>query len=170
MANQNYKIREARIADLPKLKPLWLEFMEYHATLDQKKYRFLAGDWPRVLKRFSRSLHEENAVFYLAENEQHLLGYAFGFVFFNYPGFFPPEVGFVSDFIVTKSFRSRGVGKALFVAMEEWFRRQGVQIIQLYVAASNLSGRKFWRDRGFEHYSLGLWKEIATREVGDEGN
>jgi GNAT superfamily N-acetyltransferase len=152
-------IRQAEIFDLPNLKPLWLEFMQHHKEQGEK-YDFFPKEWPTVLKRFIKILEEDHAAIFLAEYQGNLIGYTFGFIFTNYPGYFPKEVGFINDFIITKSCRNRGVGLRLFKKMEKWFNEQDINIVQLYVSFPNKLGKKFWENCGFENYLVGMWKEI----------
>jgi len=152
-------IRQAEIIDLPKLKPLWLEFMQHHKDQGEK-YRFFTKEWPAVLRRFLKSLEEKHAFIFLAEDQGKLIGYTFGFIFTNFPGYYPKEVGFINDFIITKSFRNLGAGLKLFKEIEKWFDVQDIKIIQLYVSFPNKLGKKFWKNCGFENYLEGMWKEI----------
>lgn len=159
MLESEFPIRPAEIFDLPKLKPLWLEFMKYHET-EGRKYRFFPNEWPTVLNRFTKSLEKKHSIIYLAENQGQLIGYTFGFIFINYPGYFPKEIGFINDFLVTTSYRHKGIGLKLFNKIEGWFRSQGVDIVQLYVSYPNQLGKNFWKKCGFENYLVGMWKDI----------
>ena len=159
MSKSEIVIRQAEILDLPKLKPLWLEFMQHHKEQGEK-YNFFPNEWPAVLKRFIKTLEEEQAVIYLVEDQGKLIGYTFGFIFTNYPSYFPKEVGFINDFIITESCQNQGIGLQLFREFEGWFHSYGIKIVQLYVSFPNKFGKKFWENCGFEDYLVGMWKEI----------
>jgi len=155
---KNVKIRQAEILDLPNLKSLWIEFMEYHESLGQK-YRFFPDDWPNVINRFTHALQKEQSVIFIAELDKKVIGYVFGFIFDNFPGYYPNEVAFINDFIVSQKMRKQGVGTNLLKSIEQWFHQQEKKIVQLYVASPNTDGFQFWQNQGFEKFLVGMWKE-----------
>ncbi|HDL19031.1 MAG TPA: GNAT family N-acetyltransferase [Bacteroidetes bacterium] len=157
--SEDLSIRSAELADLPRLKPLWLEFMSYHAEFGSR-YQFFPDDWPGVLDRFTYYLRKKQGVIFVAEQNNRFVGYVFGFIFNNVPGFYPRKVGFINDFIVIEPMRHSGVGKKLAGNTQDWFSGQGVSVVQLYIAAANEAGFGFWRKCGFENYLAGLWKNI----------
>jgi len=63
--------------------------------------------------------------------------------------FLERRYGKIIDLAVTSEYRRRGVGRALVEQACEWFRGQGVDGIELSVAASHDVGRAFWRSLGF---------------------
>jgi GNAT superfamily N-acetyltransferase len=156
----NIKIRQAEVLDLPNLKSLWLEFMEYHESLGQK-YQFFLEDWPNVINRFTHALQKEQSTIFIAELHNKIVGYVFGFIFDNFPGYYPKEVAFINDFIVTKKMRKQGIGTELLKSIERWFHQQDKMIVQLYVASPNTDGFQFWQHHGFDKFLVGMWKEIS---------
>jgi GNAT superfamily N-acetyltransferase len=133
--------------------------MEYHAALDPK-YHFFPEDWPNVMFRFTHALQKEQSVIFMAELSHKIIGYVFGFLFDNFPGYYPKEVAFINDFIVTKEMRKQGVGTQLLKSIEQWFHQKNKTIIQLYVAFPNADGLQFWQNHGFDTFLVGMWKKI----------
>ncbi len=152
-------IRPAHLCDINHLKPIWLEFMEYHAGLDAK-YRFYPEDWHQVFQRFAQALQTEHYRLLVAGKKETIIGYVFGFIFTNYPGYYPRQIGFINDLMVTKAWQQQGVGGQLVQAMEKWFKERGIEVMQLYVATRNDPGKNFWRACGYEPFLVGMWKEL----------
>jgi len=157
------KIRPAELRDIANLKSIWLEFMDYHAELNAN-YRYYPQDWPQVFQRFAHALQEEYSVLFIAEQGEKIIGYVFGFIFTNYPGYSPRRVGFINDLMVTRSQQRQGIGKQLLRAIEVWFKEKEIEVMQLYVANLNNSGRDFWQACGYEPFLIGMWKELSSSE------
>lgn len=78
-----------------------------------------------------------------------------------------PKVGFISDLVVTKSERGRGIGKLLIARAEEYFAWHECKYVRLDVAAPNVNAVEFYKKLGFEVNCLYLSKkcggEIETK-------
>ncbi len=61
----------------------------------------------------------------------------------------------VTDLIVEKGSRRLGIGGALLDAALAWVTRNGVERVEVRVAARNAEGQAFWRARGF-----GDWMDV----------
>jgi ribosomal protein S18 acetylase RimI-like enzyme len=58
--------------------------------------------------------------------------------------------GYICDCFVEKSYRRRGIGKALVKAMLEWFINKGVECVEADVYSSNVPSLKLFKKLGFE--------------------
>jgi ribosomal protein S18 acetylase RimI-like enzyme len=154
------QIRVATHADLPKLEPIWLEFVEYHARLGDK-FKYYPEEWPQVLDHFARSLQQEQSALFVAEFQGKIIGYIYGFIFDNNPGFHPRRVGFIRDLAVSEEFTNQGVGRSLVFMLEHWFSERDIEVVQLYVAIENDGGLETWKRFGYENYLIGMWKELG---------
>jgi len=61
----------------------------------------------------------------------------------------------VTDLIVAKDSRRLGIGGALLDSALAWVARNGVERVEVRVAARNPEGQAFWRARGF-----GDWMDV----------
>ena len=150
-------IRSLHPAEVELLKPLWLEFMQYHAQFGPQ-YSFDPQEWPAVRARFQHVTYEENHLLLGAFWQKELVGYLFGFVFLNYPGYLPRSIGFINDLFVIPEQRRKGIGKALVTAAEEWFSEREVGFFQLSIAFPNREAKLFWEKCGYSPYSVGMVK------------
>lgn len=153
-------IVQAEEEDLKRLKEIWLEFVEYHTKMDSR-FRLYSEDWPHVMENFSRSLHDEESRLFVAKTSRKLVGYIYGFIFHNKPGYYPKRVGFIRDAVVLESFQRQGIGKSLVKHMEDWFRTRELDVAQLYAAYENRAGIAAWKGLGYEDYVVGMWKQLT---------
>lgn len=61
-----------------------------------------------------------------------------------------PKVGFISDLVVTKNERGKGIGKALLTHAEKFFKDSGCEYTQLEVFAPNTQAFELYKKSGFE--------------------
>lgn len=61
-----------------------------------------------------------------------------------------PKVGFISDLVVTKNERGKGIGKALLARAEKFFKDSGCEYTQLEVFAPNTQAFELYKKSGFE--------------------
>lgn len=61
-----------------------------------------------------------------------------------------PKVGFISDLVVTKNERGKGIGKALLAHAEKFFKDGGCEYTQLEVFAPNAQAFELYKKSGFE--------------------
>jgi GNAT superfamily N-acetyltransferase len=61
----------------------------------------------------------------------------------------------ITDLIVAVEFRRRGIAGALLDQALAWVEQNGVERVEVRVAAGNVEGQAFWRARGF-----GSWMDV----------
>lgn len=72
----------------------------------------------------------------------------------------PSVVGYINGLYVRPPYRSQGIGRRLLRAGYEWFRSQGLRLVELYTAVENDSGKSFWSQQGFIATEVVMMKEI----------
>ncbi len=71
-----------------------------------------------------------------------------------------PKVGFISDLVVTKTERGKGIGSALLKRAEEYFSEYGCEYTQLEVFAPNTDAFALYKKLGYDTNCLYLSKKI----------
>lgn len=71
-----------------------------------------------------------------------------------------PKTGFISDLVVTKSERNRGIGRALLRRAEQYFAEKGCDYSQLEVFAPNARAAALYKNLGYETLCTYLSKNI----------
>ena len=154
------KIRRMTHDDVEAISLLWLEMMREHETRDP---RFeLASGAPE--KNFSDYLLDilgkQDAVVYVAEEEDRVVGYVLALILEN-PGIFElKRYGFIGEMSVSRDLRRQGVGHLLWERVRRWFVRKGVTVVQLNVSPKNRSGVAFWNALGFADFLEIKWCDL----------
>jgi ribosomal protein S18 acetylase RimI-like enzyme len=156
----NVTIRPASLNDLDGIVGLWLAMMREHESFDPRvRLAAKAEDAYRQYVRFY--IAQGEAAVFVADHRGEVVGYGLAYPANNLPMFRPKQYGYLSDLVISQSWRRRGVGHALVEATRQWFHRHGIAHIQLQVYCRNSLGRAFWRKEGFDDFVHGLWLAVS---------
>jgi ribosomal protein S18 acetylase RimI-like enzyme len=113
-------------------------------------------DSPEPFASFvKRRLEDESMLLALAWVDENPVGYGLAFDVAQHP--FMPEwtrAGYITQFLVSRNYRQRGVGKILMDYINDWFQSRGLQKVLLNVDIENEAGIRFWEIQGFEAYAM----------------
>lgn len=153
-------VRRGMLEDEEAVLGLWQEMMDYHARLDPRFQPASDGKehFHAVLREW---MADETRCVLVAVVDGEVIGYIIGRLAENPPVFAMRRFGYVTDICVAPQWRRMGVGRKLFAALKEWFRQQGLAVVQLNVAAFNPTSQAFWRAMGFQDFLNQLWLDIT---------
>ena len=100
-------------------------------------------------------LEDETMLLILAWVDEEPVGYGLAFDVAEHP--FMPEwtrVGYITQFLVSRSYRQSGIGKMLMDYINNWFGSRGLRKVLLNVDIENETGIRFWKSQGFEPYAM----------------
>lgn len=75
--------------------------------------------------------------------------------------------GMLSNLYVEPPYRDRGVGTALLEAAERTLAEQGADVMVLEVMAANDAARRFYRERGYDPFRVGMRRSLDDRSEND---
>jgi ribosomal protein S18 acetylase RimI-like enzyme len=156
---EEIQIRRATPEDLEAVLDLWQEMMDYHASLD-RRFQQVADSRDHFRMTLREWMADDTQRVLVAVDDGEIVGYTIGRIAENPPMFQVRFLGHVSDICVAREQRRQGIGRKLFSALLNWFRRQGLPVVQLSVAAANPVSQAFWREMGFQDYTHRMWLEI----------
>jgi len=152
-------IEPAHFSDLDAIVRLWMEMMREHEKFDPRVR--LSDTADEAYRQYARYyIDRPDARLLVARNGREVVGFCLAYRARNLPMFRPGAYGFISDMAVTRPWRNRGVGTSLLDAVMQWFRRHGVNHVQLQVYSRNARGVAFWRRCGFEDFVHGMWLNV----------
>jgi len=152
-------VRRARPEDLPSVLGLWDEMMAFHAHLDAR-FAPAAGARERFAPTVQAWMADPARRVLVAVAGAEIVGYTIGVIADNPPIFDLLQYGYVTDICVAPEWRQNGIGRRMFTALCRWFRRGGMSVVQLNVAAFNPVSSAFWREQGFGEYLNRLWLDL----------
>lgn len=149
----NILIRKATDTDLPVIGKLMAELI---ATMDNTE----GIDTSSVLENCRKLLSNTNSHFLVAEIDEVVIG------FINFTTrktvLHDGPSGLIDELVITKSYRSKGVGKQLISAVIKMCRQLGCCEIEVSTEKVNIEAKEFYRKCGFEERGVLLEMDLYT--------
>lgn len=154
------EIRRATTFDIPQIVPLWEELAAFHAALDSA---FAVS--PEGGDAYAEYLHalmrNREAFVVVALDRREAVGYAVGRISTLPRTFLVRRRGYIHDVYVREGYRLRGIGRQLIEEILSWFQEQGITLVELTVATSNVGAKAFWEKLGFVAYMVHMRRELS---------
>lgn len=135
------------------IKDLLVQLQQYLADMDIEGYN-IVGDGYRD-KYFEKTLEEVkkcNGKILLYKDNEKIVGLIVGIInndnTIRY-AFKAPKRGRITELVVDKDYRGKGIGKELLLKMEEHLKSNGCEKIMIAVFGYNESAIKFYKENGF---------------------
>jgi GNAT superfamily N-acetyltransferase len=149
--------------DLSFVLQLAKELTNFHHRLDDY-YQTWQGRSKKYKKWLLQNLGRKNFKILIAKNDKNEI-IAYGIATIKKPT--KPtsyikfkKFGFIEAIYVKDKFRRKGIGKEIFKKFLEWFKSNGVRVIELTVHEKNKLGIVFWKKHGFFEFYKGMRREL----------
>lgn len=148
------KIIEYEDKYLEDVKDLLVELEEYILTIDEDNLDKLDYEYRDKMALLDlKEVKNNSGKCYLAIEEEKTIGLIMGYVRsydkYDYLDYKCPKSGEVSELVVSKSARGKGIGKKLMDKMENYFKSIGCEYIFIDVFAYNKSAIEFYNKHGY---------------------
>jgi GNAT superfamily N-acetyltransferase len=152
-------IRKANQRDIPAIVAIGRELLNFHQAIDALFTP--AENFAAVFGRFvEENIRNDAACVLVAVVDGKIVGYCQGMLDRHPPAIAVPDYGQILDFAVTAKHRGIGLGKQMFAALREWFRKEGMHRIEVRHSTSNEIAAQFWSQMGFKPYLQTLFTEL----------
>lgn len=156
------KIIEYEDKYLEDVRDLLVELEEYIVSIDKDELDQVGKDYREKMALMDlEEVNKNNGKCYIAVENNKAIGLIMGCIFpydeKDYLDYKCPKKGEITELIVSKKARGRGIGKVLMNKMEEYFKSLGCEYILLDVFAYNVNAIKFYEKEG---YHSRMYKEI----------
>ena len=156
------KIIEYEDKYLEDVRDLLVELEEYIVSIDKDELDQVGIDYREKMALMDlEEVNKNNGKCYIAVENDKAIGLIMGCIFpydeKDYLDYKCPKKGEITELIVSKKARGRGIGKVLMNKMEEYFKSLGCEYILLDVFAYNVNAIKFYEKEG---YHSRMYKEI----------
>jgi ribosomal protein S18 acetylase RimI-like enzyme len=148
--------------DRTALRDCFIELQNYERQLDPGKPEGSAVAEAYLNRMFARCREWEGRVL-VAEVAGQVIGFVcvWARVRPNEPDENPAEYAFVSDLVVSTTYRRRGVGSQLLSAAEGYARTRGARALRIGVLARNAAAKRLYESVGFQEYEVELAKLLS---------
>ena len=141
---------------LEDVKDLLVELEEYIISIDEDKLDRLHSDYRDKMAILDlKEVNENNGKCYLAIENDKVIGLIMGTIIKfdenDYLDYKCPKEGEITELIVSKNIRSKGVGNLLIEKLEEYFKSVGCEYILVDVFAYNKNAIKFYDNKGYHN-------------------
>ena len=105
-------------------------------------------------------LRAGKSIMLVAEDNEKIAGYVFGYIKDGPPIFREKCTGYISDMYVLPAFRKHGVGFRLMQGALDFFRAAGMPAVELHASVWNTGALEFYRRLGFKDSMVKLRAEL----------
>jgi ribosomal protein S18 acetylase RimI-like enzyme len=155
------KILKYNESDILQLMELIKELKAFEGQYDED---YLTGDESNnlLIEEITKPVNSGYGEIFVAEEMGQIIGFiSFNTDIKNMEGIFAKvQVVYVSDIVVQKYHRGKGVGKLLLAEAENYARLKGIKYLKLVLFDKNISAKKFYESNGFENYEVTMLKEL----------
>lgn len=148
------KIIEYEEKYLEDVKDLLVELEEYILTIDKDNLDQLHPEYRNKMAILDlEEVKENNGKCYLAIENNKAIGLIMGTIIkyeeYDYLDYKCPKTGEITELIVSKNTRSKGIGQQLMQKMEEYFKSMNCEYVSIDVFAYNDQAINFYRKQGY---------------------
>ena len=146
------------------VKNLLVELQEYIAEIDDWKLNIMTKTYSE--QYYSKIVEEcdENGKIFLAIDNEKVIGLICGYINrsekYDDCYYLSPKSCTISELIVTKNIRSKGVGTMLINYAEKYFKNQGCEYVYVDVFEPNNSALKFYEKNNYQTRMRTLGKKL----------
>ena len=154
---------------LEDVKDLLVELEEYILTIDEDHLDQLHPEYREKMAELDfKELEENDGKCYLAIEDGKAIGMIMGVIRkyepYDYLDYTCPRAGTITELIVSKNGRGKGIGKELMKKMEEYFLGKECTHVFIDVFAYNQNAINFYDRRGYHNRMHTVVKQIKTED------
>ena len=135
------------------VKNLLVELQEYLTDIDREKYNIVGKEYrEKYFEETMKIVKEKQGKIMLYKKDDKVIGLIIGIVNNEKEDrydFSAPKRGRITEFIVSKDYRNKGIGNELLNKMKEYLKGVGCEKILIAVFGYNKSAIEFYNANGF---------------------
>lgn len=147
-------IREANRNDVESILDLWEEFTCSLHQMEPEFFQLKPNAREIYRKILKKQLKFPEYHVFVAEDEGMLIGYHV--ISIRYPSevFIQAPYGHISDLYLKSEYRGQSIGRELIEAGRNWFKKNGVERLDVKTFQTNPNGKRFWEANGFQLFEV----------------
>ena len=150
---------------LEDIKDLLVELEEYIVSIDKDELDRIHPDYREKMSELDLdNISNYNGKCYLYVQDNKAIGLIMGTIppynEYDYLDYKCPKRGEITELIVTKKVRSKGIGNLLIKRMEQYFKENGCEYIIVDVFEYNEIGKNFYKNQDYHTRMETMIKKI----------
>lgn len=139
---------------LDDVRNLLVELEEYIISIDEDNLDQIHSDYYNKMAILDlEEVMKNNGKCYIAVCDGKAIGVIMGIIIkfseYDYLDYKCPKEGEITELVVSKNVRGRGIGKMLIEKMEEYFKSKGCEYVLVDVFSYNKKGMNFYSKFGY---------------------
>lgn len=139
---------------LEDVRNLLVELEEYIISIDEDNLDQIHKYYRKLMALYDlKEVKENNGKCFLAVIDDKVVGLVMGTIpeyrDYDYLDYKCPKRGVITELVVTKSVRSKGIGKELMKKIEDYFLEQNCEYVLIDVFAYNNKALDFYNKNGY---------------------
>lgn len=143
-------IRQATLEDIAVVTRLQQEFIQDHADLYDLTFYEMKDGADKEWSRWAEGKFKSGELGLFVAEKNVVVGYVSGWVETRPPIYVLNKIGYLSNIYVVPKHRRQGIGAALNSALLDWFRKQGLEHVELTVDSRAKESVNSWVGMGYE--------------------
>jgi len=156
------QIRNYEPQDKEQILELFNQFGDYFVEVDDLKRVYRGEHYAEKFFGEMQKNMQPNGICYVAEDDGKLTGFIGGswhdVTTENSQESIPHRKGRILELFVSETHRGKGIGKQLLLKLEEYFRTQGCNAINVEVFAPNTTAQEFYAAFGYKPRNIDFLK------------
>ena len=153
---------------LEDVKDLLLELEEYIVSIDEDHLDKVHPDYREKMAIIDlKEVNDNNGKCYLAIDNNKVVGLIMGIIRkydeYDYLDYKCPKQGEITELIVSKEVRSKGIGKLLIRKLEDYFKSLDCEYVLVDIFAYNKSGISFYDKEGYHNRMHTAIKKLGEK-------
>lgn len=144
------------------IKSLLIELQEYIQSIDKEGYNIMSEDYGELyFQKIAEDINKFNGKILLYKEDNEIVGLVVGLInneAIKTYDFEAPKRGRISELIVSKNARLKGIGTTLLKSMEDYLKSVGCKDILLGVFAYNEKAIEFYEKNGYHMRMIEMTK------------
>lgn len=146
------------------IKDLLVELQEHIVDIDEEGYNIITNEYrEQYLKKTMEEIKKYEGKMFLYKENNEILGLVVGLINNEETkeyDFQAPKRGRVSELVVTKKIRSKGIGKQLLDKITEYFEEKNCKDILIAVFAYNKDAIRFYEKNKYHARLIEMTRKI----------
>jgi ribosomal protein S18 acetylase RimI-like enzyme len=159
VSDDTFTVRAMTAADLPAAARLAGKLVRMHYELDPLRFLHLPNPEAGYARYFAGELKSDRVVLLVAEQNESIVGYAYGRLEPRSYNELLDAAGKLHDVLVDESARGHGIGEALVTEMVRRLTERGAPRVVLLTAVQNEAAQHLFKKLGFRTTMLEMTRE-----------
>jgi ribosomal protein S18 acetylase RimI-like enzyme len=153
-------IREYTPEDIAAIVLKKSELTRLHTAMDPNYYSPSPDADEEFKKYLDRRVNDADFKIFVAKDDTGCAGYVMGWIEQRPPIYEKRKVGYLSNIFVDEAHQKQAVGEKLYRRIEEWFKHEKVDFIEIRADARNRAAIKSFKKYGFQELSITFYKYV----------